>query len=80
MAKIFQDFLRPNGPAVFSCFPSSCQYYKEKSSEAKKEKKKKKKKKKKGGGGTENSQFVNYKAHDVYFVLRSGLSSVKDLL
>ena len=50
MAKIFQDFLRPNGPAVFSCFPSSCQYYKEKSSEAKKEKKKKKKKEKKGGG------------------------------
>ena len=43
-------------------------------------KKKKKKKEKKGGGGTENSQFVNYKAHDVYFVLRSGLSSVKDLL
>ena len=46
----------------------------------KKKKKKKKKKEKKGGGGTENSQFVNYKAHDVYFVLRSGLSSVKDLL
>ena len=43
-------------------------------------KKKKKKKEKKGGGGTENSQFVNYKAHDVYFVLSSGLSSVKDLL
>ena len=43
-------------------------------------KKKKKKIEKKGGGGTENSQFVNYKAHDVYFVLRSGLSSVKDLL
>lgn len=41
---------------------------------------KKKKRKKKGRGGTENSQFVNYKAHDVYFVLRSGLSSVKDLL
>ena len=49
MAKIFQDFLRPNGPAVFSCFPSSCQYYKEKSSEAKKEKKKKRKKKREGG-------------------------------
>ena len=45
-----------------------------------KKKKKKKKERKKGRGGTENSQFVNYKAHDVYFVLRSGLSSVKDLL
>lgn len=78
MAKIFQGFLRPNGLAVFSCFPSSCQYYKQKSSEAKK--KKKKKKRKKGRGETENSLFVNYKAHDVYFVLRLGLSSIKDLL
>ena len=42
--------------------------------------KKKKKERKKGRGETGNSQFVNYKAHDVYFVLRSGLSSVKDLL
>lgn len=42
--------------------------------------KKKKKKRKKGRGETENSLFVNYKAHDVYFVLRLGLSSIKDLL